>query len=536
MSNPFDLKSHGMNPTTARSTSLPARSGPKPVLHTILHSIHRSKLLMSFIPPIDVSLIKASRLAVLACCALQGCTPLMPKYERPTPLIESAFPSSDPTLNKEKNNSPSKSSTSNAQSVDSLSWQEFVTDPALRSVIALALENNRDLRVAALQIEKSQAQFKVSSSSLFPQINASLSNTATKTPANLTVSGQVSIMHDYTSGLGFSAYELDMFGRLQSLKAAAFEQYLSTSQAALSVRISLIAQVAAQYLTLSADQSHLHLAEQTLDAQIKSYEIDKKRFDLGVISELDLSQSRTSIETARVDISRYKSLVVQDLNLLNLLVGKSVPTELLPKDFLAQSGLTTIAPGLPSDLLRSRPDIMDAEHQLIAANANIGAARAAYFPTITMTTLYGSASPSLSGLFGPGSRSWLFVPQVYLPIFDGGRIASNLRIAETNQKIALEVYQKAIQSAFREVADALAVQDNIKDELSAQESLVQATALSFKLSQARYQNGINSYLNVLDSERSLYAAKHNLINLKLLQAANQFTLYKALGAGVQKPQ
>ncbi len=471
--------------------------------------------------------ITIAAVSALTLFALSGCTPLIPNYVRPSPGIEAIFPTTAQSVNK---------GTRDASPVEviTLPWQEFVVDSSLREVLDLALSNNKDLRIAALQIEKAQAQFNVSQSTLFPQINASVTNTAAKTPANLTVSGQVSIMHDYTSGLSFSSYEIDMFGRLQSLKTAAFEQYLSTSQAALTVKISLIAQVANQYITLAADQSHLNLAEQTLSTQQKSYDIDKKRFDLGVISELDLSQSRTSIETARVDISRYKSLVLQDLNLLNLLVGKTVPQTLLPKDFLSQSTLTSIAAGLPSDLLRNRPDILDAEHQLIAANANIGAARAAYFPSITMTTFYGSASPSLSGLFGAGSRSWSFIPQVNLPIFDSGRISANLKISQTNQKIAIELYQKTIQTAFKEVSDALAVQDNIKNELTAQESLVEATALSFKLSQARYQNGINSYLNVLDSERSLYAAKHNLIALKLLQATNQFTLYKAIGAGLQK--
>ena len=481
-----------------------------------------------------VSLLRTASLVALTLGALQGCTPLIPKYERPSPGVASDFAFAASDNAKEAGSKASNSSGSgNAVAVANLQWQDFVVDSQLRDVISLALKNNKDLRIAALQIQKAQSQLNVSQANLFPQINASLSNTASKTPAALTTSGQVSIMHDYSSGIGFSAYEIDMYGRLQSLKTAAFEQYLSTSQAALTVKISLIAQIATQYLTLCADQAHLRLAEQTLDTQIRSYEIDRKRFDLGVISELDLSQSRTSIETARVDISRYRSLVAQDQNLLDLLVGSSVPEPLLPKDFLTLSSPTTIAPGLPSDLLRNRPDILDVEHQLIAANANIGAARAAYFPSITMTTFYGSASPSMSSLFGQGSRAWSFIPQLNLPIFDAGRISANLKIAQTNQKIAIELYQKTIQTAFREVADSLAVQDNIKDELAAQESLVEATALSLKLSKARYENGINSYLNVLDSERSLYAAKHNLIALKLAQSVNQFTLYKALGGGAQ---
>lgn len=477
-----------------------------------------------------------------------GCTPLIPSYVRPVADVPASFdsPPTEPgaRVDSQKIDASQKSApkdTSIAKDNGSppstlqrsaLHWSEYISDVSLRNVIELALKNNRDLRIAALQIEKSQAQLGLAQADLFPRINASISNTASKTPANLAVTGQVTILHDYSAGLGFSSYELDMFGRLQSLRASSFEQYLSTSQAAQSVLISLVAQVANQYLTLSADQAHLELSQQTLETQLKSYAIDEKRFALGVISQLDLSQSRTAIENARVDIAHYKSQVSQDLHLLNLLVGKPVPEAWLPKDFLSQNSITDIQAGFTSDMLRNRPDIAEAEHLLIASNANIGAARAAFFPSITLTTFYGSATPQLTNLFGSGSRAWQFIPQVNLPIFDGGRLSANLSIAKTNQKIALEVYQKTIQTAFREVSDALTVQANILNELSAEKSLVEATELSLKLSTARYQNGINSYLNVLDSERSMYAAKHNLIALKLAQASNQFTLYKALGCGV----
>ena len=467
--------------------------------------------------------LKLAIFAVLFC--LEACTPLVPIYERPALTVNSTYPNSS-KLNPDK----PKGVVEGVKT--SLKWQDFIADTKLKGVIELTLNNNRDLRVAALQVQRAQAQYQVSSSDLFPRINASISNTATKTPANLSVSGQVSIMHDYTAGLGFSSYELDMFGRLQSLKESAFQQYLSTSEASRTVQISLIAQVCTQYLTLSADQLHLQLAEQTLQAQEHTYSVDKRKFELGMISELDLSQSRSTVETARVDISKFKILVAQDINLLNLLVGTSVPNDLLQSNFLDTVSLVNIPVGVPSELLEHRPDILDAEHQLIATNANIGAARAAYFPSITMTTFYGSASPALNGLFGSGSRSWLFVPQVNLPIFDGGKISANLKIAEINQKIAINIYVKAIQNAFREVADSLVIQENIKDELNAQISLVQATELSLKLSQARYENGINSYLNVLDSQRSLYTSKHNLITLKLSRYANEFTLFKALGGGL----
>jgi len=468
-------------------------------------------------------------LAVLL--SMQACTPLTPKYERPELPVQNVYPRAE---GNKLSSAKTAADIEQKNKLVSLSWQDFVRDGKLREIINLALKNNRDLRAAALQVQKAQAQYQVSSADLFPKINASLGNTATKTPANLTTSGQVSIMHDYSSGLGFSSYELDMFGRLQSLKDSAFQQYLSTTEAAQTVRVSLIAQVATQYLNLSADRLRLQLAEQTLNAQQQTLDMDKRRFELGVISELDLSQSRSTVESAKVDISKYKTLVAQDTNSLTLLVGAAISSDLLGSDFLGAPSVIETPAGIPSDLLSQRPDILDAEHQLIAANANIGAARAAYFPSISMTTFYGSASPALNGLFSSGSRSWLFMPQINLPIFDGGRISANLKIAQTNQKIAINSYEKLIQNAFKEVADALALQENIKDELTSQQSLVQATELSLKLSQARYENGINSYLSVLDSQRSLYTAKQNLIALKLSSYTNEFTLFKALGGGSEK--
>jgi multidrug efflux system outer membrane protein len=473
----------------------------------------------------------ACRSLLAGLLSLQACTPLVSKYERPELPVQSAYPRTDVG---KLSSLKAVADVEQKSKKFSLSWQDFVRDAKLKEIINLALKNNRDLRVVALQVQKAQAQYQVSSADLFPKINATLANTATKTPANLSQSGQVSIMHDYSAGLGFSSYELDMFGRLQSLKDSAFQQYLSTSEAAQTVRVSLIAQVATQYLTLSADRLRLQLAEQTLNAQQQTLEMDKRRFELGVISELDLSLSRSTVESAKVDIAKYKTLVAQDTNLLTLLAGAALPPELLISDFLDTPTVIETPAGIPSDLLAQRPDILDAEHQLIAANANIGAARAAYFPSISMTTFYGTASPALNGLFSARSRSWLFMPQINLPIFDGGRISANLKIAQSNQKIAINLYEKLIQNAFKEVADALALQENIKDELSSQKSLVQATELSLKLSQARYDNGIYSYLNVLDSQRSLYAAKQNLITLMLSSYTNEFTLFKALGGGSEK--
>jgi multidrug efflux system outer membrane protein len=407
-----------------------------------------------------------------------------------------------------------------------------VIDPKLQQLIALALANNRDLRVTALTIEKAQAQYQIERSTLYPHINASASDNAALTPAGLSTTGTRTVSHVENVGLGFSAYELDFFGRVRSLKDQALEQYLSTEEAHRSTQISLIAQVVSAYLTLAADQEHLSLATETLRTQQSTYAMDKRRFELGVASQLDLSQAQTAVDTARGDTARYTSVVAQDINALTLLAGTAIPDDLLPS-----ASLTTIAavrdlfPGLPSDLLQNRPDILEAEHQLKAANANIGIARAAFFPNISLTSSIGTASNQLNGLFKSGSRTWQFAPQINLPIFDGGSNIANLKIAKADRGIYLAQYEKAIQSAFREVADALADHGTLEAQLAAQQSLVDATALSFKLADARFQKGVDSYLIVLDSQRSLYTAQHSLINLKLSQANNLVTLYKALGGG-----
>jgi multidrug efflux system outer membrane protein len=340
------------------------------------------------------------------------------------------------------------------------------------------------------------------------------------------------VSHDYNVGLGFSSYELDFFGRIRSLKDQALEQYLGSEEAHRSTRISLIAQVASAYLTLAADQGHLSLAADTLMTQRSTYEMDKRRFELGAASQLDLSQAQTAVDTARGDVARYTSVVAQDMNALTLLAGTPITDDLLPSAPLTTiNAVRDLPPGLPSDLLQNRPDILEAEHQLKAANANIGVARAAFFPSITLTSSLGTASSQLSGLFDSGSRTWLFAPQINLPIFDGGSNSANLKAAKADREIYLAQYEKAIQSAFREVADALADHGTLDEQVAAQQSLVDAMSLSFKLSDARFQKGVDSYLVVLDSQRSLYAAQHNLITLKLAQATNRVTLYKTLGGG-----
>lgn len=451
--------------------------------------------------------------------ALTGCANLAPDYQRPALPVANNWPNGSAY----KNN-PDTHATINED------WRNFILDPKLQKLTGLALANNRDLRVAALTIEKAQAQYQIQGALLFPKISATASETGTLTPADLSTSKIQQVTHDYNVGLGFSNYELDFFGRVRNLKEEALEQYLATEAAHRSTRISLIAQIASSYLTMAADQEHLSLAEKTFKDQQASFELNKRRFELGVASQLDLSQAQTTLETARGDVARYTSLVAQDLNALTLLAGTAIPDDLLPAlSLIDEEVLHEAMNGLPSDLLTNRPDIQEAEHQLKAANADIGVARAAFFPSITLTTSIGTASAQLSGLFKAGSRAWLFSPQINLPVFDAGSNIANLRVAKANRAISVAQYEKAIQSAFREVADGLADRGTLGEQLAAQHSLVDATMQSFRLSSARFQHGIDSYLAVLDSQRTLYTAEHLLINLKLAQKNNLITLYKALG-------
>jgi multidrug efflux system outer membrane protein len=454
-------------------------------------------------------------LMIMVIAALPGCASMAPEYTRPSAPVAESWPAG--TVSGEK--------------TSHLAWQDFYVDSRLRGIIGLALENNRDLRIAALNIERAQALYQIRRSALLPTIEAGGSANIQSVPASVSATGQERTLHQYSVFLGASSYELDLFGRVRSLKDAALEQYFATEHAQRSAAISLVAEVANAYLTLAADRERLDLAEETLAAQEASHELTRRRFDLGVSSELDLRQVQTSVEAARVDIARYRAFVAQDLNALVLLVGSPVPNELIPAEFASVTALKDIAPGLPSDVLQGRPDILQAESELKGANANIGAARAAFFPRISLTASAGLASDELGGLFKGASGTWSFAPFVSLPIFDGGGRRSALKTSEVDLKIFLARYEKAIQTAFREVADALAVQGTINDQLSAQQSLVEAAERSYRLSEARYRTGVDSYLAVLDSQRALYAAEQDMITLRLSSYANLVTLYKVLGGG-----
>ncbi|MGJ7568288.1 AdeC/AdeK/OprM family multidrug efflux complex outer membrane factor [Variovorax sp. GB1R11] len=466
------------------------------------------------------------RFTPLALCALTaltaGCS-LMPAYQQPEAPVPLRF-------------AGDTGADTAATPVSDLGWRDVFTDASLQRVIEMSLANNRDLRVAVLNIEKARAQYRVQDAALFPSVSASAGGSGSRTPADLSSTGSALTAHQYSASLGFSAYEIDLFGRVRSLSAQALQQFLSTAEARRSTQITLVAEVATAYLTLAADQDRLQLARDTLQSQSDSYRLNQRSFELGAASALTLSQAQTSVDAARVDVERYTSQVAQDRNALVLLVGADVPNDLLPKALpdgttAAANPLATIPPGLPSDLLQRRPDIVEAERDLKAANAYIGAARAAFYPSISLTASAGTSSSQLSGLFKGGSGTWSFAPQISLPIFDGGTNRANLKIATVSRDISVAQYEKAIQTAFREVSDALAQRNTLGRQLDAQQSLVNATADSYRLSQARFQRGVDSYLSVLDSQRSLYTAQQDLIGTRLSRFTNLVTFYKTLGGG-----
>ena len=407
-------------------------------------------------------------------------------------------------------------------------YKDFFSDQRLVQVLDLALANNRDLRTAALNIQRAQQQYQITENNQLPTIGASGSVLRQDT-----LSSQKPIT-SYNVGLGVTAYELDLWGRVRSLKDNALDSYLATASARDATQIALIGQVAQAWLSYSFSNANLKLADQTLKTQLESYNLNKKRFDVGIDSEVPVRQAQISVETARNDVANYKTQVAQAKNLLNLLVGQQVPDNLMPNQRVTRiTSASAIGSGLPSDLLNNRPDVRAAEYKLSAAGANIGAAKARLFPTISLTGTAGYASTDLSDLFKSGSFVWGLGPSLDIPIFDWGTRKANIKISETEQQIALSDYEKSIQSAFREVNDALAVRQNIGDRLSAQRRLVDATNTTYKLSNARFRAGIDSYLTVLDAQRTSYAAEQGLLLLEQANLNSQVELYKSLGGGIK---
>lgn len=454
-------------------------------------------------------------IALLAILVSTGCSTLEPPLPEAAPAIPETWPIE-----------PASPGTGAVAAAD-LDWRTFFSDSRLKQVLDLALANNRDLRVAALNIERARSQFRIQQSERLPTLGLSASGQRSGGSAAETTS-------IYQVSAGLSAFELDLFGRLHNLSAAAFQQLLAQEQARRAVQIGLIAEIANTYIVLAADLESQRLAQATLEAQQASYELIVKRHQLGAVSGLDLAQARTTVETARADMARYAGLVATDINALNLLVGRTLDNAHLPQAFdVAVSGVKPLPAQLPSAVLLRRPDIMQAEHALRSANANIGAARAAFFPSVSLTGSVGSASTELSGLFESGTRSWSFVPQLNLPIFQGGRLRANLGVASADRDIALARYEQAIQTGFREVADALALTDTLARQREAREALLDAARRSHALSQARYDSGRDSYLNVLDAQRSLYSAQQGAIAAHMAEQGNRITLFRVLGGGAK---
>jgi len=453
---------------------------------------------------------------------LQGGCTMAPKYTRPDAPVPAQWPSG--AAYKETNSAAS------APAATELPWREFFTDERLQKIIGIALDNNRDLRVAALNVERARALYGISRAELFPSVDAVGMMSKQGVPADLSTTGSAMTTVQYSVNLGITSWEIDFFGRIRSLKDKALEEYLATEDARSSAQISLVSAVAQAYLTLAADRENLKLVTCTLEAQEASYKLIRKRYDVGLSSELDLLRAQSQADTARGDVARYTQLAAQDENALNLLIGSPLPQDVLPSDLSSVNPPKEISPGLSSELLLRRPDVLAAEHQLKAANANIGAARAAFFPNISLTTAIGTASADLSGLFKSGQGTWLFAPQIVMPIFDA-RTWSAYDVIKVEREIAVAQYEKVIQTAFREVADALAARGTVNQQIAAQQSLVEAVAETYRLSQARYTKGIDSYLSVLDAQRSLYSAEQGLIVLRLARIVNTVTLYKVLGGG-----
>lgn len=473
----------------------------------------------SSLPMTKRSNFRGTLSVVAAAALLAGCS-LIPTYERPAAPVPTTFP-----------NDPAQPAGPAAATVP---WQDYFTDPRLQGLITTALANNRDLRVSVLNIEQARAQFQIQRSALFPAVGVSASGSRSSPNALQAFGVGGSVSSNYSVNLGITAWELDFFGRIASLKEQALAQYLATEESRKAAQISLIAAVANGWLTLIADDELLELTRQTLDTREESVRLTKLRFDNGVVSEIDYQLANSQAETARATYAQQQRLRAQDENALALLLGAPVPAAALSGGALrldAAAPMRDLPAGLPSDLLAERPDVRAAEQQLIAANASIGAARANFFPRVSLTTSVGTASSEFSNLFDKGTKAWSFAPSITLPIFNAGANQATLDSARAGQQIAVAQYEKSIQTAFSEVADALAGRATLGEQVRALRAQADAEGVRFKLSDLRYRNGIASALDLLDSQRSLFAAQQAAVQTRLLQLQNQVLFYKALGGG-----
>ena len=455
---------------------------------------------------------KITPLALALVTLLTGCS-MIPTYERPAAPVPTGFP-----------NVPASESHATLPS-----WRTYFAEPRLQQLIELALNNNRDLRIASLNVEQARAQFQVRRAAQYPAVG--LAANASRAPA----SGTGNITNNFSVGLAVTAWELDFFGRVASLKEQALAQYLTTEEGRNAAQVSLISSVANGWLNLLADEELLELSRRTLATREESVRLTKLRLDSGAASELDYRQAESLAQAARATLAQQQRQRALDENALALLLGQPLPEDIRAtlgrSDLNAAPAMQTVPAGLPSDLLVQRPDIRQAEQQLIAANANIGAARAAFFPRISLTAQAGTSSGELSGLFKNGSWGFTLAPSLLLPLFDAGANQANLESAQASRSVAVAQYEKAIQTAFREVADALASQSSLTEQLEAQRKQAEAESIRFKLADLRYQNGVANYLDLLDAQRSLFSTQQGVVQVRLSQLQNQVSLFKALGGG-----
>jgi multidrug efflux system outer membrane protein len=472
----------------------------------------------------QVNMLNLRQMALTLLCVgvLSGCA-MAPQYQRPDTPIAPGYPGQE-----ERADAPLASVTADS------GWREFFNDPRLQALIDSALSHNRDLRVAALRIEEARAQYNIVAADVLPSLAVGSSVARQRTSADTSPTGNSVVSTTYQVGANVAAFELDFFGRVRSLNEAALSQYLATEEAQRAAHISLVAEVARAYLTERALAERQDLAMRTLTARETSYRLAQQRFEVGASSALDLRQNEVLVQTARASLASLVRQRQQVINLLTQLAGRPLSNFPEPRPLSEQGIVADLPAGLPSELMVRRPDIRASERRLMSANANIGAARAAFFPRISLTAGIGTASDELSGLFETGTRTWSFVPQLVLPIFDAGRNRANLSLAQVRKNIAVAEYERSIQVAFREVADALVARRTIDDEIEAQRGIVEAQAERLRLADLRYQGGVASSLEVLDAQRELFNAQQTLVQTRLLRLTNAVDLYRALGGGLNE--
>lgn len=456
---------------------------------------------------------------------LSGCLSLDPKYQRPAAPVAASWPQGAAYAPAQKG----------ATAASDIPWNTVIVDEKMRQVITLALSDNRDLRKAIADVEAARAQYGIQRADTLPTVNAGMDGSRGRSITSTTPgsANTTAMTQTYSASLANSAYTLDLFGKVHSLSTAALETYLSTAEAEKSTRLTLIADTASAYVALAKARSDLALSQQTLQSAKASLDVTQERQRNGVASGVDVAQAETVYQQARVDVASNTTSVAQYYNALNLLAGQTVSESLLPEnlDALAQA-VVPVAAGIDSSVLLQRPDVQEAEHTLKSANANIGAARAAFFPSVTLTASGGVSSTALSSLFSHGAGVWSFAPSVSLPLFDGGANRASLDYADAQKKGYIASYEKAVQSAFKEVADALARKGTLDQQQAAQRDYVAAAQRSYRLADSRYREGVDTYLNMLEAQRTLYSAQQNLIALEQTRLNNLITLYNALGGGV----